>query len=234
MVVFAAALVALTPPAAHVAVVNWLRVMSGFKVSRIRGNRAMESLANEPIKRTEVGEPERLNRINWIRGNDVELLGQRLLDAGKEIGVERELEDCRPTCLPRELRVVNLVRPRTEGAGRLDSAKDIRDSQPPVGPKHALSDGSVALVHGLEAALHGFGTRETAEIEDLVATLLDRLDVLLLMLFATLLQKLQERVRGPRGFRPEPERNLHVQRGAMPAGQKAAEVGGGELEAAAY
>jgi hypothetical protein len=94
-----------------------------------------------------------------------------------------------------------------------------------VATQHALRDGWPALAQSLERAVGGFGRgteSKIAEVENLVASGLDGFDVLLLVRKAALDEEVEKRIGIQRWLRPKPLRHLHVQRGAMPAGQEAA------------
>ncbi len=232
-VVAAAPLVAVAEPAADVAVVDLLGIVRERKRSGVLRDRGRQVPAHGPVVRREVRDAERLDRIDGFRGDDVEHLGHGLLDAGEKVRVERQLKDRRAARFHRELRVVDLVRPRAEEAGRFDAAKDVGDARPLAAAQQALCDGGQALAHGIEGAVGGFGRGtegQIAEIEDLVARGRDRFDVLLLVRHPALDEEVEEGIGIHRRLRPQPLRHLHVQRGAVPAGQEPAEVGGGELE----
>src|SRR5262249_37918083 len=120
-------------------------------------------------------------------------------------------------------RVVNLVGPRAENAGLVDTPQNVGKPQPIAVEQHALSNCGLTLAHGFEAAFGGFGAWKAIEIDNLLASTLDRFDVLLLVRQPSLREHFHEGVRVLR-LLPKALRHLHVQRGAMPAGEEAAEV----------
>ena len=111
MIVIVTALVALPPPATHVAVFDLLRIVGSSDRAGVLSNRLFETPADEPKVGSEVLDAIGLDRRGGIGRNDVEVLRRRGLHHPKKIRVQRELQHRPATGFLRELGIDDFVRP---------------------------------------------------------------------------------------------------------------------------
>src|SRR6266446_6883952 len=135
-----AALVAVEPPMADLAVIDGLGVVRGSDRFWVLEGRRFEPSTDETEVRRELLDAKALDGRYRIRGDDVEPLRQGALNPLKQIGVERELQHGSAARFLCKLRIDDLVRPRSERARALHSAEDVRPPEPPAVAKGGLED----------------------------------------------------------------------------------------------
>jgi hypothetical protein len=152
VVVGAAALGAVVPPGAEVAVAD--RVGVGGRRHRLGLGELLladaERLADPRGVRGEVVRGE--GGMLVVAEHEVHARGAHALQALELVGVEQELEDVPRLRVPAELRVVDLVGPRPQLRRLLDADQEVREADPAVPQEARLVDDLPPLAHGGERA----------------------------------------------------------------------------------
>ena len=150
MVISTPLLFASLSPAAHVTVLDGLRIELG---ARLLGHRTIEASPHVPVVGTVIGGPKRFWFVVRPRGDHVGALGCEALHRSDEVRVEAQLQNRTPLRLLRKLGVDNLVRPRTETTryGRL--SENIRPAAPAIRLQNTLDHNVRTRAHRIDGLL---------------------------------------------------------------------------------
>jgi hypothetical protein len=140
MIVVTAALVALTPPATDLAMLDRLWIVRGGQNIGVLKRRGSQVLSDQPKIRGVVLYPKRLDLVRRVRSDHVEAFGEGALACGQEFRVERELQNGTAPGVLGELGIDHLVGPAIMSARFFDPAQDIRPTKPSVITKGRLND----------------------------------------------------------------------------------------------
>ena len=195
------------------------------------GNRGLERPADHAVIRHVVRRAKRVNRPDDIGRDDVEVRGELILQVGEEFGVGAELKDGGSPRFARELRVLRLVGPRAEPAGRPDTHQNVRVSRHRPVRESRLDDDLRASSHRRQRAIrllreraHGGWTLVARNRDDLKSSRAKRLDIARFVLGAFPSQDRRVRVFVGRPVQ-RPVRDGQLESGAMAAADKRRQIG---------
>ncbi len=164
VIVHSSSPVAASPPTANGAVLYRLRVVGRLNLLRLILDEGFEPRSDQPEERRIVPHLVLLGLIP-MRRNDVERFRKLPLRSPKQIGVERELKHRRRARLAGELRILHLVRPRTQHALPLHAAEQVWNAEPASIPQGALDHDLDSRPDRLQAPLDSLIRCEPRKID---------------------------------------------------------------------
>ena len=231
VVVLAAAVHAHRVPDADRAVVDGLGV--GRRRVPVPENSCLEAPLRRPEERRVVGQPVRMRGA--VSSHDVDVLWLRALQALQPLGVYAHLDDRRRFHPPRELGVGDLVAPRSETTGGLDTDQEVCVTPPATVEERRLVDDVDAVLHGGQrlrlgrAQLVRSPQLLLADLADALSVRPKALQILALVAIPVLLHELDGGIVGAvRRTLPQALDPAELERREVIAGQVADEICGAD------
>ena len=138
------------PPAADLAVLDWVRPRGWRVLGGSPGafRESLELAPDRPDVGGVVGDAQVIHIAGAAAERHVHQLRAQALENGELLRVQAQLQHRRALGVPRELRVPDLVAPRPELARRLDAAQEVGEAKPPPVEERGLVDDRRPGAHG--------------------------------------------------------------------------------------